>query len=129
MLCAVQQQQLHDYDEACLHDTLAKTILVSQTIRRSMWMDVQLSCQTQDNEEESVSDSCHIVLKQGIQYGVVVAFEILYWHEWLVCIPLVEEEEEATVQAVKEGLEILQQQRAWFPTQMTKWHVAMEVRT
>jgi hypothetical protein len=29
-----------------------------------------------------------------------------------VCIPLVEEEEEATVQAVKEGLEILQQQRA-----------------
>jgi hypothetical protein len=46
-----------------------------------------------------------------------------------VCIPLVEEEEEATVQAVKEGLEILQQQRAWFPTQMTKWHVAMEVRT
>jgi hypothetical protein len=81
MLCAVQQQQLHDYDEACLHDTLAKTILVSQTIRRSMWMDVQLSCQTQDNEEESVSDSCHIVLKQGIQYGVVVAFEILYWHE------------------------------------------------
>jgi hypothetical protein len=74
-----------DYSSILLGDS--QTIQVSQTIRRSMWMDVQqqLSCQTttttrqdaNEEEEQSVSEddsSCcrRIVLKRGIQYGVVV---------------------------------------------------------
>jgi hypothetical protein len=73
-----------DYSSILLGDS--QTIQVSQTIRRSMWMDVQqqLSCQTtttrQDanEEEQSVSEddsSCcrRIVLKRGIQYGAAAA--------------------------------------------------------
>ena len=74
-VCAKQQgvfaeQYSKDYSTVLLGDS--NTIRVSQKSRRSMWIDVQSSCKSEENDV-NVSASCDIALKRGIQYGVVVS--------------------------------------------------------
>jgi hypothetical protein len=46
------------------------TTQVSQQIRRNMWMDIESTCNHDTNDDNN--DACHVSLKRGMQYGVVL---------------------------------------------------------